>query len=173
MATVKIITEENKALFNRLATHPLQSWAWGEFRQLQEHQVWRLGLFEASKLTQVFQVTFHRVPKTPFTIGYLPKSLLPTLEVIEELKKIGQLEKAIFIKIEPNEVRVRPARIATQGVAGGDRVRVNTLLLSTSPNLKKSFCKALNPKPVTIFAWPKNMVLLFKKIILTKLLKNI
>lgn len=103
MATVKIITEENKALFNRLATHPLQSWAWGEFRQLQEHRVWRLGLFEGSKLTQVFQVTFHRLPKTPFTIGYLPKSLLPTLEVIEELKKIGRQEKAIFIKIEPLE----------------------------------------------------------------------
>jgi lipid II:glycine glycyltransferase (peptidoglycan interpeptide bridge formation enzyme) len=102
MVTVKIITEENKALFNRLATHPLQSWAWGEFRRLQGHRVHRLGLFENGKVAQVFQVTFHCVPKTPSSIGYLPKSSLPEAAVIEELKKIGRQEKAIFIKIEPN-----------------------------------------------------------------------
>jgi lipid II:glycine glycyltransferase (peptidoglycan interpeptide bridge formation enzyme) len=102
MATVKIITEENKALFNRLAIHPLQSWAWGEFRRLQGHRVYRLGLFENNKFTQVFQVTFHRVPKTLFSIGYLPKSPLPNVVVIEELRKLGRQEKAIFIKIEPN-----------------------------------------------------------------------
>ncbi len=102
MATVKIITEEDKALFNRLATHPLQSWAWGEFRRLQGHRVYRFGLFENEKLTQVFQVTFHRIPKTPFSIGYLPKSSLPEAPVVEKLKEIGRKEKAIFIKIEPN-----------------------------------------------------------------------
>ncbi|HUW24521.1 MAG TPA: peptidoglycan bridge formation glycyltransferase FemA/FemB family protein [Patescibacteria group bacterium] len=102
MPTVRIITEESKTAFNHLAAHPLQSWAWGEFRRLQGHRVWRLGLFEDAKPTQVFQITFHRLPQLPFSVGYLPKSSLPTPTVIAELKKLGQQEKAIFIKIEPH-----------------------------------------------------------------------
>jgi len=98
--------------FNHLATHPLQSWEWGEFRKAQGNKVVRLGITQNGQLPQVFQLTFHRlplvhlipfVPLVPRSIGYLPKSILPSKEVIEKLKQIGKENNAIFIKIEPNE----------------------------------------------------------------------
>lgn len=105
---IKIIKEKPKT-YNLIASHPLQSWEWGEFREAQGHKVVRLGVAKNNRLTQVYQLTFHRlllvplVPLVPLTIGYLPKSPLPSKEVIEELRQIGKENKAIFIKIEPNE----------------------------------------------------------------------
>lgn len=100
--TVKAVPENLKDSFNRLASHPLQSWEWGNFRQSQGHKVIRFGEFNKEKLLSVWQVTFHRVPKIPFSVGYLPKSSFPTKNVLIHLKKIGKENKAIFIKIEPN-----------------------------------------------------------------------
>lgn len=101
MIEVKIINPDQKNLFNQLAPHPIQSWEWGEFRQKQGHQVVRFGLFEKEKLQSVFQVVFHKIPQTKFTIGHLAQCDLVTPEVVNELKKIGQEKKAIFIKVEP------------------------------------------------------------------------
>lgn len=91
--------------FNRLVNHPLQSYEWGEFREKTGVRVIRRGLFEKNKLVDAFQLTIHTIPKTPFTIGYLPKGSMPTKELIEELKLIGRQEKCIFIQLEPNVVR--------------------------------------------------------------------
>lgn len=105
---IKIIKEKPKT-YNQIAFHPLQSWEWGEFRRLQGLKIVRLGLFKNNRLTEVFQITFHQIPhlpqlpQIPQSIGYLPKSPLPSKEVIEELRQIGKENKAIFIKIEPNE----------------------------------------------------------------------
>jgi len=99
---IKVVKEDRKLEFNQLALHPLQSWEWGEFRKVQGYKVVRLGTMEGSHLKDVFQLTFHKLPHTPFVIGYLPKSSLPTKEIIKELKEIGQKQKAIFIKFEPN-----------------------------------------------------------------------
>ncbi len=102
MKEVKILSQKPDE-FDCLAAHPLQSWEWGEFRRSQGHRTIRLGVFEKEKLLGVFQVTFHRIPHLPFSIGYLPKSPLPSKEVLKKLKEIGRGEGAIFIKIEPNE----------------------------------------------------------------------
>lgn len=96
------ITTKDKQSFNQLATHPLQSYEWGEFREKNGIQVIRRGLEEKGKLIQAFQLTIHPIPHTPWTIGYLPKGTLPTLKLLEELKKIGKGHKCIFIQIEPN-----------------------------------------------------------------------
>ncbi len=79
--------------FNKTATHPLQSFEWGEFRKKTGVKVIR---------GENFQLTIHKIPHTSFTIGYLPKGHIPNNELIDELKKIGKQENCIFIQLEPN-----------------------------------------------------------------------
>jgi len=99
------ISTHQRNEFNSLATHPLQSFEWGEFREKTGVRVVRKGLFEKEKMVATMQLTIHPIPKTPFTIGYFPKGTPPTKEMIEELKKIGKEYNCIFIQLEPNVVK--------------------------------------------------------------------
>lgn len=74
--------------------HPLQSSAWGEFRK-------RMGI-DVVRLEGIGQLTFHRIPHTPFTIGYVPKGPMPTAATLPKLAMIGKQKRAIFIQLEPN-----------------------------------------------------------------------
>jgi len=76
--------------------HPLQSPAWGQFRQ-------KMGI-DVAQLSGM-QLTFHRVPYTPWTIGYFPKGPLPTKSMIEKLRVLGKEKNAIYIQLEPNALR--------------------------------------------------------------------
>jgi len=105
---IKELILKNKESFNNLVNHPLQSWEWGEFREKLGQKVIRAGVFEKEKLVSAFQLFFHQIPKTPFTIGYFPKGPLPNKAIIDFLKEIGQENKAIFIKLEPNVSRCKP-----------------------------------------------------------------
>src|SRR5690349_11966433 len=100
--TVHPIISAQRTAFNSIVTHPLQSYEWGEFREKTGIQVIRRGFFEGEKLVDGFQLTIHKVPKTNYTIGYLPKGTMPTKALLEELQKIGTEENCIFIQIEPN-----------------------------------------------------------------------
>jgi lipid II:glycine glycyltransferase (peptidoglycan interpeptide bridge formation enzyme) len=96
------ISNENKDNYNKLVTHPLQSYEWGEFREKEGIKVIRRGFIDENKLTSSFQLTIHKVPRTNFTIGYLPKGDMPTEKLMYELKQIGKEENCIFIQLEPN-----------------------------------------------------------------------
>lgn len=96
------IDESKRNEFNAVVNHPLQSYEWGEFREKTGVKVIRRGLETNGKLTDGFQLTIHKVPKTPYTIGYLPKGNPPTKEMLHELKRIGKEENCIFIQLEPN-----------------------------------------------------------------------
>lgn len=98
----KNITEKERKEFNKLASHPLQSYEWGEFRKKTGVTVVRKGYFEKGKLTQTLQLTIHKIPHTMWTIGYFPKGVLPTKEMVNELKNIGKTRNCIFIQLEPN-----------------------------------------------------------------------
>ena len=76
-----------------MPTHPLQSIEWGKFRK-------KTGI-KAIK-TNGIQITIHKIPYTPWTIGYVPKGPLPNKEIILQLLRIGREEKCIFIQLEPN-----------------------------------------------------------------------
>ncbi|OGK18473.1 hypothetical protein A2866_00730 [Candidatus Roizmanbacteria bacterium RIFCSPHIGHO2_01_FULL_39_8] len=82
--------------FNKKAIHPLQSWQWGEARKKMEIEVLRI---DAEK--DVFQLTFHKIPKTNYKIGYLPRSSFPSKEVLAFLHDYGKKNNVIYIKIEP------------------------------------------------------------------------
>jgi len=104
MLKVLEIGIKHQARYNQLVNHPLQSWEWGEFRMATGVKVVRRGVFEDGKLVTGFQLTIHKIPLTPWTIGYLPKGNLPTKEVLEELREIGKEHNCLFIKLEPNVV---------------------------------------------------------------------
>ena len=84
------------------ASHPLQSEAWGTFRREMGIDVLRVNNLPAGEAG--WQLTFHKIPFTPFTIGYFPKGPLPTQPIIDELTKIGKQKRAIFIQLEPNSI---------------------------------------------------------------------
>jgi lipid II:glycine glycyltransferase (peptidoglycan interpeptide bridge formation enzyme) len=93
---------DEKQQYDQAVTHPLQTWEWGDFRETTGVEVVRLGEFEQHKLLKGFIVTFHPVPNTSYTIGYLPKSVIPDPSLFEALRDLGRRKKAIFIKIEPD-----------------------------------------------------------------------
>lgn len=99
---IREINASEKEAFNAVASHPLQSWEWGEFREKTGLKVIRLGAFEGNKLVKGYQVTIHRVPKTNMNVGYFPKGTMPDDEQLEAMKKIGQAHNCLFIKLEPN-----------------------------------------------------------------------
>lgn len=111
------ITEKKRDAFNQLATHPLQSFEWGEFREKTHVQVVRRALEENGKLIQSFQLTLHLIPHTSWNIGYLPKGTLPTKALVDELRKIGKQYNCIFIQLEPN-IFVSPASEQTMRSLG-------------------------------------------------------
>lgn len=92
---------KDKTAFNQVATHPLQSWEWGEFRAALGQKVVRTGFFEKEKLIDAFQVFFYKLPGLPFTVGYLPKGRLPNKNIVQILAELGRKNKTIFIKLEP------------------------------------------------------------------------
>jgi lipid II:glycine glycyltransferase (peptidoglycan interpeptide bridge formation enzyme) len=99
---VRDIIEKDREAYNAVVNHPLQSYEWGEFREKTGVKVIRRGFFEGNKLVSGFQLTIHKIPHTPFTIGYLPKGGVPFEDHIQELIQIGKEEKCIFIQLEPN-----------------------------------------------------------------------
>lgn len=99
---IQIISDNfDRKIYDRIACHPLQSWAWGEARKKMGIEVLRIGEFDEENLINVFQITFHQMPYTPFKIGYLPRSHMPSEEILRFLADEGRKRKCIFIKIEP------------------------------------------------------------------------
>ena len=92
----------NPEHYNVTASHPLQSWQWGEARKKMGITVLRIGEFDKEELKHIFQVTFHPIPKTSFKVGYIPRSVWPSTAVLEFLKEYGKKHNVIFFKFEPN-----------------------------------------------------------------------
>lgn len=99
---VREVFPEEKEAFNKVAVHPLGSWEWGKFREQTGVKVRRLGLFDKNILREGYQITFHKLPRASLTVGYFPKGPGLHQKMLEALKELGEEEKAIFIKIEPN-----------------------------------------------------------------------
>lgn len=96
------ITDTHKDSYNKAVSHPLQSFEWGVFRRETGVIVIRRGIINGKKITSAYTMTLHKVPKTKFTIGYLPKGDLPTPELLEDLKQVGKLHNCVYVQLEPN-----------------------------------------------------------------------
>ena len=91
----------DKSLWNRCAPHPMVSWEWGEAREKMGKKVVRVLEGSLDSPQNVFQLTFHPIPYTPYTVAYMPRTHIPSPEVLAYLQENCQKEKAVFIKIEP------------------------------------------------------------------------
>lgn len=98
-----IIDTATASQYNKVVTHPLQSYEWGEFRKATGIKVIRIGFYEQDNLLNTFTLTLHAIPKTKWFIGYLPKTQMPTKAQIKAIQEVGQKENCIFIQLEPNE----------------------------------------------------------------------
>src|SRR3989344_5742249 len=100
---VREVSQKEKGDWNKLVTHVIQSWEWGEFRKKMGTDLVRLGEYSGNKLKAAYQLTFHPVPFFKnITIGYFPKGPMPTKSMVNALVDLGAQKKAAFIKIEPN-----------------------------------------------------------------------
>lgn len=104
------ITEKQKSQYNKLVTHVIQSWEWGEFRKQMGLKVLRYGSYSKGKLSKAFQLTLHKIPFTTKWVGYLPKGPLPDKDLKDALTKIGKGYDCAFIKIEP-DIRIENLKL--------------------------------------------------------------
>lgn len=114
MLVIKEISKKEGVAFDRLAAHPLQSWAWGEFREKTGAGVTRLGRYEKRKLVETAQVTWHQIPHLPWRIGYWPKGVIPSKTMLAAVKERAKKEGAIMVKLEPNEIRSQRSGVNLQ-----------------------------------------------------------
>lgn len=52
--------------------------------------------------THGWQLSFHKIPYTPWTVGYFPRGPLPSKAMLATLEALGKEKNAIFIQLEPN-----------------------------------------------------------------------
>jgi lipid II:glycine glycyltransferase (peptidoglycan interpeptide bridge formation enzyme) len=93
---------DEEEAYEKLAQHPLQSKAWGDFRESTGVQVERLIGFDEKSMVAQIQVTFHPIPKLPYSIGYCPKGRWPDEVALAALIELGKRNRAILIKLEPD-----------------------------------------------------------------------
>ena len=87
--------------WNQQVDHPLQSWEWGGFKKSTGVEITRdFG----------YQITWHKLGPTPFKIGYLPKSKLPTLPEIRNIEKLAKSKNAVLVRMEPDATRQEAKR---------------------------------------------------------------
>ncbi len=99
--SVRILELAQKSEYNRYAAHPLQSWAWGDFREENGQKIIRVGRFHKEELIESHQISLHRIPYTPYSVGYCPRGPLPSEEVLNFLKKEMHKRKVLAVKFEP------------------------------------------------------------------------
>lgn len=99
-----IPAEFNPELYNEKVFHPLQTWQWGQARATMGTEILRFGEYEGEELKNCFLITLHPIPHTPWKVGYVPRSVIPSAAVLAELTKFARNHKIIFIKWEPDAI---------------------------------------------------------------------
>ena len=98
-----LVTE--KAEYASVVHHIMQSWEWGETKELLGKETHRYGLFnDLATLYAGYQLSIHPLPAplSTWKIGYLPKCTLPNSQIIHALLEFGRAKSIIFFKIEPD-----------------------------------------------------------------------
>jgi len=83
----------NDFKINEIATHPLQTTYWEEFRKS-----WGNEVLE----TPWGILTVHRIPMTNYKLAIFEKGPAPTKEMLTDFKKIAKENNIVFVKLEPN-----------------------------------------------------------------------
>ena len=117
-------------------THPLQTKSWEEFRNAWGNETARIN----NNL-----LTIHKVPFLNKKIGIFEKGPAPTKKMLENLKRFGQENNLIFIKLEPNveKSETLASLLHSEGVIPGKTIFTPTTfqidLTTSEDDLLKSF----------------------------------
>jgi len=114
---------KNEKKINKIASHPLQSWEWGEFRKKAGNEVLRFSSY---------QLTLHKIPFTKYKIGALIKGPKPTQKMLDELKRLAKEKNLIFIKLEPNVLKNKGSKKLIELLKKNGAVPGKTLFTPTS-----------------------------------------
>lgn len=125
----RILYNEEKDQYNSVVKHPVQTWEWGDFQISQGHKVYRLGVFENNKIVSSYSISFHKIPKTNFSIGTILRGPLIDEEMLNNVKKIAQEENTVFIKFEPDVYRKIFDELGRENVLNND-FQFNNLVVS-------------------------------------------
>lgn len=90
----------------RSPLHPLQTAAWAAFRQ---------SMSIAIEKISIGYISFHTIPHTPWTIGYMPKGPMITKSMIQEATAAGKKHNAIYIQFEPNVTNATNEKVPLDG----------------------------------------------------------
>lgn len=91
---------------NKIATHPLQTSYWAEFRK-----EWGNEALE----TKYGILTLHKLPSLPYKIGMFIRGPVPTAKMLDDLKTLATKNNLVFIKLEPDfAVKVRNSKSKIQ-----------------------------------------------------------
>ncbi len=97
-----ITTVAKKEEWNKLVSHPLQTWEWGEVKKEAGNEVYRFGRFNSEgKLVEALLLTGHRLPFA-YTLANSSRGHWPTLDMLIYVQKFLVPKKCIFLKLEPN-----------------------------------------------------------------------
>lgn len=100
----RVLYDEEREIYDSVIIHPVQTWAWGDFLKSQGHTVFRLGVFDNNTLVSAYSINFHRLPRLPYSIGVVQRGPGIDQDLLVNIAKIGQDQKAIFVKLEPNTI---------------------------------------------------------------------
>lgn len=101
---IKILDESIKPEeYDSFVPHPLQSWEWGEARKKTGVEVIRIAEYDKNQIKNLYQMTLHPIPYTPFKLGYIPRSIVPTDKLLKYLYDWARDNRVVFIKMEPYE----------------------------------------------------------------------
>ncbi len=137
---------DDQKSWDKLVNHPLQSWAWGEFRKKMGVDLVRNIAIDKGTY-QLMQLTFHYIPHTPYTIGYFPKGPLPTKSMLQKLTEIAKQKNAIFIQLEPNVIENFKLKIENYGLLPSHHplFTKHTFILDLTKS-EDELMKAMHPK---------------------------
>lgn len=120
--------------FDAAVDHPLQSWAWGDFRASMGHDVLRLGVYHGDTLQQGYTLTAHKMPlPVPGFWGqvilYCPRSHLPNHAVLEGIKQEAKKARGMLVRFEPDvAVPIDPETDETNPMLDNPELEVATFL---------------------------------------------
>lgn len=95
--------------YDKLVTHPVQSWLWGQFQKSQGHDIVRF---------KNFTVSFHQIPKTNFTVGTVLRGPKLSKKDLDSVYAEAKKRNSIFVKFEPNTLlsNSRGSQLRSSGV---------------------------------------------------------
>lgn len=100
---IREVLKQEQEIFDQVVSHPLQTWAWGEFKaQTPGTEVLRLAAFDGSRLTKGYQFTIHTVPYLGWKIGYFPKGQAPDDAQMYAIRTAARQHNLVYVKIEPD-----------------------------------------------------------------------